>query len=180
MKLSLYLLLGLPFSAVRAADPQGKILLETDAPGLRGGVNGATDFLSGQVWLVGAIEAGGEPLPREEKVEGEDDDDWNDELGQRELGALPPCGHCWSHGCCPCPPPGTGLRTKDRCRNGLGINYSNPYKIEVDRMYTFRNPNNYWTVKWLCGSSRESTTIKGSTPIHVYYENTNGLICWYW
>jgi len=63
MKLSLFVLLGFPFSAVRAADPQGKSLPETDTTGLRGGANVATDFLSGQAELVVALEAGGDPPP---------------------------------------------------------------------------------------------------------------------
>jgi len=178
MKLSLFVLLGFPFSAVRAADPQGKSLLETDTPGLRGGVNVATDFLSGQAELVVALEAGGEPLPHEENVEGEDDGDWNNELGHRELGGKKGCHRC---------PRSSDVGNKsckatDRCRSGgFGLNKSNTYWFHERRFYKINNKHKYYSAYWMCGGSVERVAIKGHHPISVWHDKReDGMICWYW
>jgi len=176
MKLSLFALLGFPFSAVRAADPQGKILLETDTPGLRGGVNVATDFLSGQAELVGALEAGGEPLPREENVEGKDDGDWNNELGHRELGDR------WNCNLCPEKSnEGKDCMATDRCRSdNFGLNWSNTYWFNERQMTKINNPSFLWRIHWMCGKSHEKVAVKHNSPSVWHDKKEDGIICWYW
>jgi len=175
MKLSLFVLLGFPFSAVRAADPQGKSLLETDTPSLRGGVNVATEFFSGQAELVGALEAGGEPLLHEENVEGEDDGDWNNELVHRELD--------WK--LCPLKSnEGTEVMATDRCRSRsdkFGLNHSNTYWFQERTWYKINNPHSLSRIRWMCGESEEYRRILSSrSPVVWHDKKKSGIICWYW
>lgn len=178
MKLVVYLLLGIRFSAVRAADPQANILPETDAPGLRGGVNVTTDVLMGQALQVDALEAAGEPLSRE---------------GKRSLfwgswgGCSNECNDIPSFGTC---------QTMDRCRYNqdvsLGWAGNNPYLFTnnqfhlvtnviptKDQFYLVTNHGNLDRIQWMCGDNREWVTVDGAIYVWAYVKD-NGRICWFY